>query len=201
MPIHRAFHFTIGTTNYALKDRFSAGELDSSKSYLFAILTADTTINFKFDSSITSNSIIEIFQGPTISVNGTFLLSPQSLLNIYSDPTITANGTLFYRYDTNSTLIKIHTLNLIASTNYLLKITPLDVSQTHTSLGLKSKDDLDNLKDILKSVNKIRESRSELVSMINSINNNTFTTSDTIPAIKKLAIAEKNIINMLLDIV
>lgn len=198
MPTYRVFHFSIDNNTYALKDRFSSNELENSKLYLLQILSSDTTINFQFDSNITSDSIIEIFQNPIILVNGIFLLNPQSLLDIYSDPTISDNGTFFYRYDTNSSFINIHTLDFIANTNYLLKITPSDVNDN--LLGMKSKDDLDNLKDNLKSVNKMRESRLELISMVNSINNNTFTTDDIIPAMKKLANTEKAIINMLLDI-
>lgn len=199
MPTYRVFHFSIGNNTYALKDRFSSNELESNKYYLFQVLSSDTTVNFQFDSSIVSDSTIEVFRSPTISVNGTFLLSPLSLLNIYSDPIISNNGTFFYRYDTNSSFINKHTLDFIANTNYLLKITPLDINDN--LLGMKSKDDLDNLKEDLTSVNKIRESRLELISMINNINNNTFTNNDIIPAIKKLANIERAIINMLLEIV
>jgi hypothetical protein len=188
----------MNNNTYALKDKFSSNELENSKLYLFQILSSDTTINFQFDGSITSNSIIEIFTNPTVSSNGAFLLSPQSILNIYSDPIISSYGTFFYKYDTNSSFIKVHTLDFLASTNYLLKITPLDTNDS--LLGMKSKDDLDILKDNLKSVNKMRESRLELTSMINSINNNTFTNNDTILAIKKLANTEKAIIDMLLNI-
>ncbi len=198
MVTYKVFHFSIGNNTYLLKDRFSSNELGNSKLYLLQILTSDTTINFRFDSNIISDSIVEIFQTPTISVNGTFLLNPQSLLNIYSDPIISSNGTPIYSYNTNSSFVNIHTLDFVASTNYLLKINPLDINDN--ILGMKSKDDLDNLKDNLKSVNKIRESRLELTSMINSINNNSFENNDIIPAIKKLANIEKTIINMLLDI-
>lgn len=198
MPTHRVFHFSIDNNTYTLKDKFSSNELENSKLYLFQILSSDITVNFQFDSNITSDSSIEIFKNPTTSTNGTFLLSPQSILNIYSDPIISSNGNFFYKYNTNSSFIKIHTLDFTANTNYLLKITPLDVNDN--LLGMKSKDDLDNLKDNLKSVNRMRESRLELISMINSINNATFTNDDIIPTIKKLANTEKTIINMLLDI-
>ena len=197
MSTYRIFHFAIGDNRYVLKDRFSGSELNSIKSYLFQMLSLDTTINFQFDTRITSNSIIEVFKGPTISVNGAFLLNPQSLLNIYSDPIVTNDGTSFYRYDTNSALINAHTLDFMASTNYLLRITPLDTSDN--LLGLKSKDDLDILKENLRSVSKLRESRLELTSMINDINNNTFASNDIIPSIKKIAVAERAIINMLLE--
>lgn len=197
MPTYRVFHFSIGDNTYVLKDRFSSNELGNSKLYLFQILSSDTIIDFQFDSSLVSDSTIEVFQNPTISINGIFLLSPQSLLNIYSDPIISNDGTFFYKYDTNSSFINKHTLDFTANTNYLLKITPLDIN--NNLLGMKLKDDLDNLKDNLKSAHKIQESRLELISMINSINNNTFTTNDIIPAIKKLANIEKTIINMLLE--
>jgi|SRR3972149_3045652 len=198
MPIYKVFHFTIADSTFALKDRFTSNELQSAKYYLFEVSTSDTIIYFKFNTNLTSNVIIEVFSNPTIGTNGTFLLNPLSLVNIYSDPIVSNNGTYFYKYDTNTIFIDIHTLELAASTNYLMKITPLDYNDT--TLGLKSKDELDSLKDILKDVSKINESKLELISMINSINNNSFSNSDIIPAIKKLAIAEKNIINMLLTI-
>ncbi len=198
MPIYKVFHFTIANSTFALKDRLTSNELQSAKYYLFEVSTSDIIIYFKFDTNLTSNVTIEVFSNPTIGIKGVFLLNPLSLVSIYSDPVISNNGTYFYKYDTDSIHIDTHTLELVANTNYLIKITPLDSSDT--TLGLKSKDELDTLKDTLKDVNKIQESRLELVSMINSINNNSFSNSDIVPAIKKLAIAEKNIINMLLNI-
>ncbi len=198
MPTYRVFHFTIENSTFALKDRFTSNELQSAKYYFFEVSTSDIIIDFKFDTNLTSNVTIEVFSNPTIGTKGIFLLNPLSLVNIYSDPIISDDGTRFYKYDTDSILINIHTLGLTANTNYLIKITPLDSGDT--TLGLKSKDELDNLKDTLKYVSKIKESRLELMSIINSINNNSFSDSDIIPTIKKLAITEKNIINMLLNI-
>ncbi len=198
MPTHRIFHFNINNDNYVLKDRFSSNELEDSRLYLFRMLSLGTTINFRFNSNITSDSIIEIFQDPIILSNGRFLLSPQSILDIYSDPIISNNGDSFYRYDTNSSFIDMHALYFMANTNYILKITPLDINDT--VLGITSKDDLDNLKDTLKSISKARESRLELTSMMKNINNDTFKTDDIIPAIKKLTNIERTIINVLLDI-
>lgn len=196
MATYKVFHFTIGTIQYSLKDRFAGSELDSYKYYLFSVLGSDITIYFQFDTTISKDVRIDIFSNPTLATNGAFLLDPQSLVNIYSDPSITSEGTLEYSYETTD--LGTLDINLTGNTNYLLKLTPLDT--TDNILGMKSKDDVDKLKDILKSVNKMRESRLELISMINSINNNTFTTVDIIPAIKKLAIIDNSIIDMLSDI-
>ncbi len=196
MATYKVFHFTIGSTRYSIKDRFSGSELDSYKYYLFSVLSSDITIYFQFDTTISKDVRIDIFSNPTLATNGIFLYNPQSLVNIYSDPLITSEGSLEYGYETAD--LGTIDIKLTNNTNYLLKITPLDINDN--SLGMKLKDDVDNLKDVLKSVNKMRESRLELISIINNINNNTFTTDDIIPTIKKLANTEKAIINMLLDI-
>lgn len=199
MAAYKVFHFSIGSTDYSLKDRFSGNELENAKYYIFKVLTSDTIINFRFDTTITKDVKIDIFSSPTLATNGTFLYSPQSLVNIYSDPLISSEGTSIYSYNTTELPILIHTLNFSASTDYLLKITPLDT--TDNILGLKSRDDVDQLKDILRSVNNIKASRLELMSIIRSINNNTLTTTDDIIlALKKIAIAEKAILEMILNI-
>lgn len=121
----------------------------SANTNKYYLLTIGDTLHphMAFLSSSTPGIIFKIFEGPTISANGTSvtiiaqyrdtdtLLTPT--ISIYEDPTVTDDGTLLYSEQIGSTTIggRIGVMSaserselefaLKKSTNYLLKLTAL----------------------------------------------------------------------------
>jgi hypothetical protein len=94
---------------------------------------------------------------------------------------------------------KIHDAILTyAYDNNYLDLTEKDILMQTFMKGTRSHST--ELRDTLQSVHKMRESRLELMSMINNISNNTITNDEIISTLKKLATIDKSIIDMLVNI-
>lgn len=132
MAIHRMFRIDIvGNNNFLIKDNLAEEELFATKLYLIKVSTANVEVYFNFIVHHTEDAIVEIYQNPTITSNGTLLtggISP-TVLSIYSGPTVTNNGTEFYSIGQDDVRgISVHDLILTANTDYLLKIIPYDLA-------------------------------------------------------------------------
>lgn len=122
--------FDIEDNRYVVKDTFLNAEVDSIKYYLIQTSISDITISFRFDTHILSNTIIEIYQEPTLTSNGR-LLNGIITLNIYADPIVITEGTKIHDIDTyDLASIDADIVGLLAETTYLMKIIPKDLNNT-----------------------------------------------------------------------
>lgn len=118
--------------------------ITTNKYYLIDIptLTTATYIHMTFRASVSLGCTCTIFEGPTISANGTSLTiyniarssTITSPLSIYRDPTVTSEGTSIYSEQIGSSTIggkigELDTLKFIlkSNTKYLLKLSTLAV--------------------------------------------------------------------------
>ena len=120
----------IGDNKFLIKDTLADNELFSTKLYLIKVSTSDVNVILNFVVHHTEDAYVEIYQNPTVILNGTLLIGSTSptTLTIHSEPTITNNGELFYSIDQEHIRrIYEHDLALSANTDYLIKFIPYDL--------------------------------------------------------------------------
>lgn len=129
MAIYPVIRFDLNNVSYVLKDTFTGIEIDNIKYYLIQTSISDITLFAKFNAHILSNTIIEIYQGPTLTSNGR-LLSGIATISMYADPVVTNDGMQIHDIDSDSAFIDVHIIDLVANTTYLMKIIPKDLNST-----------------------------------------------------------------------
>ncbi len=118
------------------------------------VLTISSFIHMTFYASVSPGCTSTIFEGPTISANGTSLTiynvvrssTITSEILIYRDPTVTDEGTSIYSEQIGSTTVggkmyKLGTLNFIlkSNTKYLFKLRTL-AADTSISVNFQWKE-------------------------------------------------------------